>query len=265
MQAMARAAVNRRTAKRPAAPRPVAAVARACVLLDAFRTGPAVIGLAELAERTGLYKSTVLRLAGTLEQYRLLQKSPDGRFQVGAATFQLAKRYQSTMTPESVVLPILKALVEQTRESAGFHVVLGSQRMCLCQVDSPQRLRSHFKPGDILPLGRGAGGRALSRFAAGAPAAASQRPDLVIAAVNEVSDGMTGMACPVFDANGSLAGVISISGPTLRFSRAAMSRFESHLIEAARRATLALGGDASLYGRQRRKTQGITEPASSRA
>jgi DNA-binding IclR family transcriptional regulator len=232
---------------------PVAAVSRACALLEAFRTGPATLSLAELTERTDLYKSTVLRLAGTLEQHGLLQKGADGRYHVGATVFQLAKRYQTAMTPEAVVLPVLTWLVGETRESCGFHVSVGGRRMCLYQVDSPEPLRSHFKPSDVLPLDRGAGGRALTLYAGGFAALPKAAP-LVVTASNEVSAGMTGLACPVFDANGSLAGVVSLSGPTARLTKAALARAEAKLVEAARRATAGLGGDTSLYETRKKET-----------
>jgi DNA-binding IclR family transcriptional regulator len=233
---------------------PVAAVARACSLLDAFRTGPAMMTLAELSERTGLYKSTTLRLAATLEQYGLLQKNVDGRYHVGATTFQLAKRYQTAMTPEAVLLPILRWLVDETRESAGFHVSVGGRRMCLYQVDSPELLRSHFKPTEVLPLDRGAGGRALTLYAGGLAALPKNAP-LVITASNEVSAGMTGLACPVFDANGQLAGVVSLSGPSARLDKAALARARHKLVQAAQRATLGLGGDIVIYESRKGKAE----------
>src|SRR5690606_11126977 len=115
------------------------------------------------------------------------------------ATFQLAKRYETAMTPEAVLLPILTRLVGETRESSGFHVSVNGRRMCLYQVDSPEPLRSHFRPSDILPLDRGAGGRALTLYAGGLQNLPRGAP-LVVTASNEVSAGMTGLACPVFDA-----------------------------------------------------------------
>ena len=66
-------------ADQQAAPGGAAAVDRALSLLAAFRAGDRALGLAELALRTQLYKSTVLRLLASLEHARLLQQLPDGR------------------------------------------------------------------------------------------------------------------------------------------------------------------------------------------
>ena len=50
----------------------VAAVDRALSVLSAFRAGDEAVPLAELAERTGLVKSTIMRLAVSLEAHGFL-------------------------------------------------------------------------------------------------------------------------------------------------------------------------------------------------
>ena len=67
----------------------VAALDRAFSILFAFRPGDYALTLAELAARTGLYKSTILRLAGSLIQHRMLFRLEDGRYQIGAAPLML--------------------------------------------------------------------------------------------------------------------------------------------------------------------------------
>jgi hypothetical protein len=59
--------LNESVADENAAPGGVAAVDRALSVLGAFQDGDAALSLAELAERTRLYKSTVLRLLASLE------------------------------------------------------------------------------------------------------------------------------------------------------------------------------------------------------
>ena len=60
----------------------VAAVHRALTILDAFTESDQKLGLAELAKRTGLYKSTLLRLAKSLEKFGYLIRSEDGSYHV---------------------------------------------------------------------------------------------------------------------------------------------------------------------------------------
>ena len=62
--------------KEPPAVKGVSAVERALAVLSAFRRGDGALSLAELAERTGLVKSTIMRLAVSLQRYRLLARRP---------------------------------------------------------------------------------------------------------------------------------------------------------------------------------------------
>ncbi|RVA25927.1 IclR family transcriptional regulator, partial [Mesorhizobium sp. M7D.F.Ca.US.004.03.1.1] len=75
----------------------VAALDRAIAILDAFTTADRSLSLAEIAARTGLYKSTILRLANSLLRGRLLERLDDGRYRVGPATFRLGALYQRSV------------------------------------------------------------------------------------------------------------------------------------------------------------------------
>ncbi|TIQ68401.1 MAG: IclR family transcriptional regulator, partial [Mesorhizobium sp.] len=82
------------TQSKPASTNGVAALDRAIVILDAFATADRSLSLAEIAARTGLYKSTILRLANSLLRGQLLERLDDGRYRVGPATFRLGALYQ---------------------------------------------------------------------------------------------------------------------------------------------------------------------------
>lgn len=113
------------------------AVDRALFVLSVFREGDTALGLAELAHRSGLYKSTLLRLLASLEHARLVQRLPDGRYGLGPEVARLNAVYAASFSLEQVVVPALRELVRDTRESAAFHVEQGEHRLCLYRVDSP--------------------------------------------------------------------------------------------------------------------------------
>ena len=75
---MPRIATTPSLADQDAAPGGVAAVDRALSLLRAFEQGEPELSLASLAQRTGLYKSTALRLIASLEHAGLLCKGAQG-------------------------------------------------------------------------------------------------------------------------------------------------------------------------------------------
>ena len=142
----------------------VAAVERALDLLDAFSTHDKALSLAELSARTGLYKSTILRLAQTLELRGYLIRLPEGLYQIGARPFLLGALYQATVQPENLVMPILRELSTMTGESASYNVRQGRFRVCAYRSNSPQIVRDHMHPGDTRPIERGATGRILLAF-----------------------------------------------------------------------------------------------------
>jgi DNA-binding IclR family transcriptional regulator len=217
-----------------AAPGGAAAVDRALTLLGAFRAGDRALTLGELAQRTQLYKSTALRLLASLEHAGLLQKqADDGRYALGPEIARLHGLYAASFSLESVVMPVLRALVTATGESAAYHVreKRGDAwvRLCVYRVDSPQVLRDHVKAGDLLPVDRGAGARVLIAFSddADAVATASARKDKqryaricadgFVALAGDRSAELAGVSAPVFHADGTLAGAVTLTMPTHRY------------------------------------------------
>ena len=235
---MPRKSASPSVADRDAAPGGAAAVDRALSLLGAFRAGDEALTLAELAERTQLYKSTALRLLASLEHARLVQRAPDGRYTLGAEVARLASIYAASFSLEAQVQPVLRELVAATRESAAFHVRQGEQRLCLYRVDSPQVLRDHTRAGDVLPLDRGAGGRVLMAFAGARGKLYDQiRRDGFIALSGDRVPDLAGISAAVWNAAGELAGALTLTLPAQRMK----PTFAPAVCSAARRLSLALG------------------------
>jgi len=243
---MPRKAAQPALADEDAAPGGAASVDRALSLLTAFRAGESALSLAELAERTRLYKSTALRLLASLEHARLLQRAQDGRYALGPEVARLQSIYAASFSLEAQVLPALQALVAATRESAAFHVRQGEHRLCLYRVDSPQLLRDHIRAGDVLPLDRGAGGRVLLAFGSGGGARGKLyeqiRRDGVYATSGDRVPGLTGISAPVWGAAGELLGALTLTLPDTRAKPAHVQTVR----ESARRLSQRLGAVTTL-------------------
>lgn len=236
---MPKKALRPSLADQQAAPGGAAAVDRALTLLSAFRASDRSLSLTELAERTQLYKSTVLRLLASLEHARLLQRQADGHYRLGPEVARLNAVYAASFSLEAVVMPALRALVQRTRESAAFHVRQGEQRLCLYRVDSPQPIRDHVRAGDLLPMDRGAGARVLMAFAGAKGAIPARiRRDRVIGLENDRVPGVAGVSAPVFDACNQLLGALTLTLPTPRYAATLLAPVR----EAARGLTELLGG-----------------------
>ena len=234
---MPRKAAQASLAEQQPAPGGAAAVDRALTLLSAFQNGDAALALAELAARTGLYKSTALRLLASLVHARLLRRLHDGRWALGAEVARLGALHTAAFSLQALVLPALRALVASTHESAAFHVRQGDERVCLHRVDSPQLLRDHIRAGDVLPLNRGSGGRVLLAYSGARGKLYEQiRRDGVLEIEGDRVSGLLGISAPVWGLDGALVGALTLTLPAER----RRARFGDEVRRAAAALSLEL-------------------------
>jgi DNA-binding IclR family transcriptional regulator len=246
---MAKKSVNVSVADEQAAPGGAAAVDRAISLLAAFRPGDKALTVTALAERTRLYKSTVLRLLASLAHGGLMQRTAEGHWSLGPEISRLASIYAASFSLGDVVVPVMRALVESTGESVAFHVRQGDRRLCLFRVDSPHLLRDHVRAGDLLPLDRGAGGRVLLAFSGARGRIYDQvRRDGYVMVTGDRVPGLVGVSAPVWSSTGTLAGALTLTVPEQRFQPA----FVDELRKGAARLTALLGGEGEGRAARRR-------------
>jgi IclR family transcriptional regulator, acetate operon repressor len=107
---------------------PVSLLARATALLEAFDEGGPVLGLAELARRTGLPKSTVHRIAKELVSLRVLEHPDDASlegYRLGMWFFERGELVPSHRSLSDAALPIMEDLREATRQRIHLAVLDG--------------------------------------------------------------------------------------------------------------------------------------------
>lgn len=230
-------------AKRRPAMQGVASADRALMVLSAFRKGDAALSLAELAARTGLVKSTIMRLAVSLEAHGFLARQEDGSYRLDAEVLRLATIYTQSFRLEDQVMPVLEELVARTGESAAFYVRRGEQRLCLFRVDSPHLLRLHVRVGDALPLDSSAIAQVLRIFAERPLPAYVASLDLPIVTMGATDPHTGAMAMPVFGAGERLAGALALSAPIIRWTAEAQAAARPILRAAAEGLTRRLGGE----------------------
>jgi DNA-binding IclR family transcriptional regulator len=216
----------------------VAAVDRALTLLKCFSAGDGPLSLGDFAERSGLYKSTILRLLSSLENADFLQRLDDGRYALSAEVARLHALYAASFSLDRVVEPVLARLVRQTGESAAYHVLQGQSRLCLYRVDSPHPVRDHIKAGDVLPADKGTGARVLQAFSA-SPVAGSPKDRKLFAEIrargyysangDRLAD-VAGISAPVFRADGTLAAALTLTMPSHRYDE----KHVAHVLASAR-------------------------------
>jgi DNA-binding IclR family transcriptional regulator len=224
----------------------VIAVTRALSLMEAFELGESTLSLAELSRRSGMHKTTALRLARTLQLSNYMVQADDGQWRLGPAAGWLGARYQAGFDVNNVVEPTLHELVKGTGESASFYVREGDIRACVSRVEGPHAVRHHVRMGERLPLAKGAPGRVILAFsgAKGEPYESIRERGFHIS-IGEREPDVSSVAAPVFSTNWRLLGSICISGPSSRLTKARLEKHAKVVMRAANQLSYALAGSRS--------------------
>jgi DNA-binding IclR family transcriptional regulator len=227
----------------------VAVLDRAFALLKAFDAEAEKLSLTELSRRTGLYKSTVLRLLAALEHGGFVRRLPEGQYAVGPEPLRLATLYQRSFDVGHVIQPMLERLSAASGETASFYVRQGAMRIALFRVEPSRSIRASVRPGQGYPIHQGASGKVLLAFSADAGGAhADVRGECFASSFGERDPETASVAAPVFGVHGELLGALALSAPIARLADpAALGRARAALLEAAREATATLGGRPAAY------------------
>ncbi|GAB3494368.1 IclR family transcriptional regulator [Curvibacter fontanus] len=224
----------------------VTAVTRALSLLEAFQVDESTLSLAEMSRRTGMHKTTVLRLARTLALSNYMVQAEDGPWRLGPATGWLGARYQAGFDVNNAVEPVLRELAQLTGESATFYVREGKIRACIARVEGSQAVRHHVRIGERLPLDKGAPGRVILAFSGERGETYEEiRKRGYHLSLGEREPEVASVAAPVFGLNWRLLGSMCISGPVSRLSATKLQKYAKSVIRAANALSYALAGSRS--------------------
>jgi DNA-binding IclR family transcriptional regulator len=220
----------------------VATADRVLAVLTAFRKGDSTLTLAELSSRTGLVKSTIMRLAVSLEKHGLMARVADSGYRLDAEVFRLGMLYRQSFRLENFVRPVLEELVARLGETASFYVQRGEQRQCLFRVESPHLLRLHVREGDMLPMDSSATAQVLRVFGAKPLPAYALTLELPVYTAGVTDPHTASLATPVFGIDGELIGALTISAPLSRLTPERVEMMRAPLQAASGELTRALGG-----------------------
>lgn len=222
--------------------KPIAAVERALQVLSAFRIAPRLT-LSELSTRTGLFKSTLLRILATLERNGYVTRLSDGQYRVGGIVYELGSGYAASFDLAEIIKPALADLSRLTGESSAFYVRAGDQRQCVFRVESSQAVRHVIDAGQIIDLDGAATSQLLRRYEKDAerPTGSTDYASLCVS-TSGIGDTQTAsVAAPIFDTSG-FVGVLNVSGPVSRFNTQVASSCLAVLALVARRVSTSMGG-----------------------
>lgn len=221
----------------------VASVERALDILNAFGDGKRKLSLAELSERTGFYRSTILRIADSLRRYGYLHRDAAGFFSLGPTLWRLGVLYHNAFDLADHVRPTLAELVETTGETATFYIRQGDKRLCLYRHHSSSPIRHHVDEGTALDLDRSADAHVLNAFTNISGAAnEGVRAKGYCVSLGERNPEAGGVSAPVFGAGGTFIGALGITGLKDHFTGENGERIIGVLLQKARRLSQILAG-----------------------
>jgi DNA-binding IclR family transcriptional regulator len=148
-----------------AAPRGVAQ--RVVAVLFAFGRNDTSLTLSEIARRTGLPTSTVLRILKELVAARVLERTEDNRYAVGLRLFEVGMRAPMQRVLRELAVPVMEDLYEVTHENVHLGVLDATTVLVIQQVTGRRSVQTPARSGGRLPAYATANGKALLAFAPG--------------------------------------------------------------------------------------------------
>lgn len=238
---------------------PIRAVQRAIQVLRAFTPEQSYMSVAELQQRVGISRPTLYRLLATLECEGLVKGAGDPlRYQLDFGVARIANAWFRNIDPARVAAPILTRLWHCVDETVAFLVPRGSSRICVVEYAGSQKLSYARGLGHVDHIAATASGRSILAFSDAATirdalaTLSETERELTEAELGQIRKkgyaisngtivGIHGVAVPVFDRNGFVAGSISITGPESRLQKQNLKRCIEEASRAASEVSLALG------------------------
>jgi IclR family transcriptional regulator, KDG regulon repressor len=254
----------------------LSSVANAIRLTKAFSEHEYEMGISALAQRLGLAKSTVHRLATTLVEYDILEQNREtGKYRLGLALFELGTLVRRKMDAVSESRDQMHALVEMTGETVQLAVLDHLSVLYIRIRESRQAVRMSSSVGARAPAHCTSVGKVLL---------AHQPPEIVKQVIDdgltrytqntittpealldelasirskgyaiddeEIEVGLRCVAAPIRDHSGQVTAAISVAAPVQRMSKKNLQTTVPNVVAAADSISRRLGFLPSLSGAQ---------------
>jgi DNA-binding IclR family transcriptional regulator len=227
----------------------------------------AKLSLNDMVELSGMPKTSIHRMAGSLEEMGLLQKNADGSYSLGLTFLQFGQLVAERLDIRQIALPVMKTLRDQVDEAVNLIIRDGDQAMYIEKLDTLHPVRLYTKIGRRSPLYAGACSRiilayldeqereqyinaiTLVPYASGTitdkqrlrEVLAEARKNGYTVSYSELEENTASVAAPIFDHHGRICAGLSIAGPDVRFGDERLPELIHVLQEAVKRISFELG------------------------
>lgn len=248
-------------------------ILRALDILETVGREDGPLSLSELSRRVGLHKSTVHRLALSLESRGwLTRETESGKYRLGIKFVTIAGRKGHAGIDGSFreVHPILESLAGKIDETAILSVWDGKEVICIDKVESSHRIQISSRIGSSFPICAGGTGfavligmpeeTAVDILSRAEPVAYTSRTIIdresletryremkalgYVISSGQVDPGVTGIAMPLYFPFEQSYGSIGVVLPEMRADAARVE----HILQELRRCTELIRNKLDLKG-----------------
>lgn len=230
---------------------------------------PGLVGVSELSRDLALPKSSVQRMLLTLKEagWAVDVRGETTRWTLTPKMFRLGQHHHARNGLRSTALPTMEQLRDATRETVHLAVQRDDTVVVVECLESPQPVRAHVNPGDVLPLHASTNGRALlstqsdtavqeviSRgLSASTPHTVTDPVDFediirrirvrgFAAGEGQFREGVHAVAAPIVVGGVAIAS-IGVSTPAQRMNPQLEETFGGYVVDAARTIASRFGED----------------------
>jgi len=237
-------------------------------ILDCFSQEQPELGVREVARMANMSSSATGRLMLSMKGLGILNQNPKTKtYSLGSRVLTWAGVYLTNSDIRITALPYLQELHQSTQETISLYILDGSDRVCIERLESPQNVRIIARLGRRLPLYAGSAGKVFLAFMKLEQCEAILTATLLVPLTSKTivdldalqlelekirSEGYavsrgewlldaSGVAAPIYDATGENIAVLTISGPSQRFTDEVITRYAQVVTQQALQISLSLG------------------------
>ena len=241
-------------------------VSKALSLLVQFSVNATPKSLGAMATDAGLDKATTRRMLVAMRDFGMIEQDPKTRkYTLGTGILPLARAREALRPVRTVTGQMVRAIADQTGETAHFSVPGQDGLSVLCVAESSKPIRAYVAEGSVLPFHTTGGGiaylskcddtvldRILSAELPGYAPNSYTDPDRVRDAIAEArslgyaatnqtfNEQSSGLAVPVMRSDGLIAGVLAVTTPSERMNSRSREKIVGCLMKASAKATSML-------------------------
>lgn len=246
----------------------IQSIARAADVLELFLTANHDLSVKEISDQLGLSKSTVHGIIKTLEGRGYLKQNPDDlKYNLGMRLFELGNRVSEKMNITELARPVIKELVELTRETVHLVVFEHDEVIYVEKLDGPQSLRIYSQVGKKAPIHCTGVGKAILAYQEEEEierllSSADLEPhteytmtdkDQIKQKLKEIREqgyalddeeielGLECVAAPIFNHQGKVIAAISCASPKIRLSEGKLAEVIAGVKQAAAKISHNMG------------------------